>query len=304
MASFLPLSIKKLEEEIAHLNVYDLPLNPSMIVGEGASAIVYIHNLRKNTVAVKAFKRQVSKKKVMDIAHVLRKLENDNVVKFCGFSTKPSALLFEYCRVNVDGEKVHNLSSLLSIFNDNTYFNFKERLNYIFQATKGLIYLHNNGVVHRDFKPSNLLVSGSLNEISVKVADFDGMLLLKETITATATSFPTKGMTLSYTAPEICSGYVKTPSKKTDIFSWAISAYEILSDLSSPWQNVLPSLKDHLLTEALCKDIRPILDDVKNLYQTESIDATITISFIHSAWSGEPSERPELERVTEQYTNY
>ena len=48
MASFLPLSIKKLEE-IAHLNVYDLPLNPSMIVGEGASAIVYIHNLRKNT---------------------------------------------------------------------------------------------------------------------------------------------------------------------------------------------------------------------------------------------------------------
>ena len=127
----------------------------------------------------------------MDIAHVLRKLENDNVVKLCGFSTKPSALLFEYIRVNVDGEKVHNLSLFLSIFNDNTYFNFKERLNYIFQATKGLIYLHNNGVVHRDFKPSNLLVSGSLNEISVKVADFDGMLLLKETITANAISFPT-----------------------------------------------------------------------------------------------------------------
>ena len=49
MASFLPLSIKKLEEEIAHLNVYDLPLNPSVIVGEDASAIVYIYNLRKNT---------------------------------------------------------------------------------------------------------------------------------------------------------------------------------------------------------------------------------------------------------------
>ena len=91
-------------------------------------------------------------------------------------------------------------------------------------------------------------------------------------------------MTLSYTAPEICTGYVTTSSKKTDIFSWAISVY--------------------LLTEALCKDIRPILDDVKNLYQTESIGATITTSFIHSAWSGEPSERPELEGVTEQYTSY
>ena len=82
------------------------------------------------------------------------------------------------------------------------------------------------------------------------------MLLLKETLTATATatSFPTKGITLS------------------------------------PWQNVLPSLKDHLITEALCKGIRPMLDDVKNLYQTESIDAINLISFIHSAWSGEPSE--------------
>ena len=187
----------------------------------------------------------------MDIGHVLRKLENDNVVKFCGFSIKPSALLFEYCRVNIDGEKIHNLSSLLSILNDNTYFNFKERLKYIFQATKRLIYLHNNGVVHRDFKSSSLLVYGSLNEISVKVADFDGMLLLKKTVTATATSFPTKGMTLSYTAPEIYSCFVKTPSKKTDIFSWAIFCLRNFIKSAITLAELLPSLKDHLLTETL-----------------------------------------------------
>lgn len=162
--------------QISFLEVCDLPLNPTEVIG-GTSAKVYKHFLRGKPAGVKAFKQQLSKKKVLDLSIKLR-----NVVRFRGYSTKPSALLFEYCVVDVNGELAHNLCQLISIFDDNEYFVFEKRLNYIIQATKGLVYLHRHNIVHKDFKPASVLVSGNLEEITVKVADFDDMLIIKKTI--------------------------------------------------------------------------------------------------------------------------
>ena len=204
----------------------------------------------------------------MEVAKKLKQLNNVNVVRFRGYSTHPAGMLFEYCSVSLDEQVVHNLSDLISIFNDNDYFHLKERLSYIMQATKGLNYLHRRGIIHRNFKPNNLR---DLKDIIVNVSDFDGMFILKETISVTATSFHMKGMTLAYTAPEICSRTVPGPTKKSDIFSWAISCYEILSSLSCPWEKVLPSLNDVLLNEALSRGVRPVLEDLDKLYQDEDI---------------------------------
>jgi len=104
-----------------------------------------------------------------------------------GYSERPATLIFELCEVNVHGTIVHNLSQLLSLFNEGDYFNFKESTDYLYQATEGLNYLHKNSIIHRDFKPSNLLVNGSLEKVNVKVADFDVVTKIKEKITATST---------------------------------------------------------------------------------------------------------------------
>ena len=43
------------------------------------------------------------------------------------------------------------------------------------QASLGLKVLHDTKIIHKDFKPSNLLVSGMTDNKKVKLSDFDDL---------------------------------------------------------------------------------------------------------------------------------
>ena len=45
---------------------------------------------------------------------------------------------------------------------------YEEGLRYLFDITKGILYLYNRGVFHRDLKPENILI----HEGRAKIADF------------------------------------------------------------------------------------------------------------------------------------
>ena len=66
-----------------------------------------------------------------------------------------------------------------------------------------------------------------------------------------------KGITLAYMAPELCNRSVRKTSKETDVYAWSITCYEILSDMSSAWTNILPIMNDQLLLEAIKNNERP-----------------------------------------------
>lgn len=68
------------------------------------------------------------------------------------------------------------------------------------------------------------------------------------------------------TAPKICLHYVKSATLETDIYSWAITVYEILSGISPPWSKVLAFLNVTVLTEALCLDKQPPVEDLYKYY--------------------------------------
>ncbi|XP_057295131.1 receptor-interacting serine/threonine-protein kinase 1-like [Hydractinia symbiolongicarpus] len=169
-------------------------------------------------------------------------------------------------------------------------------MNVIKQATAGLRYLHDLEIIHKDFKPSNLLLFGSLNNFQVKVADFDDMPDIKNTITATFTTTKKQcvGMTLAYTAPELCTGLVMKPSYQTDVCSWSITIFEILSDQASPWANVLPVVNDLLLFEALKNNQRPLVDHLQTIYSKEDYEFIAPI--IKKSWTCDSSTRPTLEQ--------
>ena len=228
----------------------------------------------------------------------LLKLANPNIVRFRGYSCRPSALLFEFCSVDVEGELVHNLRQLMNFYNINDYFNFSERLKLLIQSTSGMLFLHKNGVIHRDFKPSNLLVCGTSTDITVKLCDFDDIFVVKQTMMSTMSQINTRGMTLAYMAPEICLRKVKDVSEKTDVFSWAITCFEVMSNLPSPWSNVLPCLSDQLLIGAIKEGLRPDAGEIVTLYEGFNCDSVVTV--LNNAWKNDPEQRPCVQEVSQQ----
>ena len=122
-------SLKELEQNVKHLTVYDVPLNiTDGITGEESSALVFKKELRGKIAAVKKFKTMLSKKSILKAANSVRMLRHANVLRFRGYSTRPSAVIFEYCHIDVKSENtiIHSLRELINVFNDNDYFVLSE----------------------------------------------------------------------------------------------------------------------------------------------------------------------------------
>ena len=94
-------------------------------------------------------------------------------------------------------------------------------LNIIAQTARALYAAHSQGLVHRDIKPGNLLITP---DYDVKITDF-GIARVADQVSLTATG-QVMG-TVQYLAPEQATGKAATAS--TDIYALGVVAYEALA---------------------------------------------------------------------------
>jgi serine/threonine-protein kinase len=111
--------------------------------------------------------------------------------------------------------------SLARIIEKRIRLNAVEVLSIMEQTARALHAAHEDGLVHRDVKPGNLLITPGGK---VKITDF-GIARVADQVALTATG-QVMG-TVQYLAPEQATGKQATPS--TDIYSLGIVAYEALT---------------------------------------------------------------------------
>ena len=111
--------------------------------------------------------------------------------------------------------------SCAEILRDRGHLDVAQGVDIVAQACRGLDYAHRNGVVHRDVKPGNLLVSESG---VVKLADFG---IARATGQTSITQVGSVLGTAAYLSPEQARGEEAGPA--ADLYSLGVVAYQLLS---------------------------------------------------------------------------
>jgi serine/threonine protein kinase/Tfp pilus assembly protein PilF len=139
-------------------------------------------------------------------------------------------------------------------------FKLNKALEVITKIADGLKTAHNKGIIHRDIKSSNIMVTG---DDQVKVMDF-GLAKLKGS--GLVTKVGTTMGTAAYMSPEQVSG--EEVDKRTDIWALGIIFYELLTgelpfkaDYDAAWTYVILN-KDPLKPSELDRKIPAQLDSI------------------------------------------
>lgn len=145
---------------------------------------------------------------------ILARLEHPNIARLLDGGVTDEGLpylVMEY----VDGKPLTAFTAGLSV---------KQKLRLFLQICRAFAYAHSNLVVHRDVKPSNILVT---NGGIPKLLDFGlaKMLDLDDPTQATVSNF--RALTPAYASPEQLKGEAITTA--SDIYSLGVVLYELMT---------------------------------------------------------------------------
>ncbi|RIB15128.1 kinase-like domain-containing protein, partial [Gigaspora rosea] len=157
-----------------------------------------------------------------------------------------------------------------------TRLQWTEKLRIAKEIAHGLLFLHENNIIHRDLHSNNILI----HESKPKITDFGLSKQINET-SKTSTAF---GMP-AYVEPQFLIDQTYKRDKKSDIYSFGVILWEISSG-RPPFQNFelkMVKLYIHLYEGNREKPIEDTPPQYIELYK--------------QCWDEDPANRPEAKTI-------
>jgi serine/threonine-protein kinase len=190
------------------------------VLGQGGMSVVFKakHKMTEQEVALKILPPELAahsqvKSRFLDEAKALAALDHPNIVHLYNFGQENGS--FVLAMQYVQGRTWERLIL------ENKRLDWKVTCRIAIDVLKALEYAHGRGVIHRDMKPSNVLVRA--HDASATVMDFGIAKMTKSTkLTATGQTMGT----VRYMSPEQVRG--QEVDQRTDLYSLGATMYESL----------------------------------------------------------------------------
>ncbi|KAK9946868.1 hypothetical protein M0R45_012311 [Rubus argutus] len=198
---------------------------------------------------------------------IMRKVRHKNVVQFIGACTRPPNLF-------IVTEFLSGGSMYDYLHKQRGAFSLQSLVRVAIDVSRGMKYLHQNNIIHRDLKAANLLMDG--NGV-VKVADFGIARVQSQSGVMTAETG-----TYRWMAPEVIEH--KPYDHKADVFSFGVVLWELLTG-KLPYENLTPL---QAALGVVKKGLRPTIPKHTN---------PMLVELMESCWQQDASLRPEFSDI-------
>ncbi|TYI88752.1 hypothetical protein E1A91_D03G005100v1 [Gossypium mustelinum] len=200
---------------------------------------------------------------------IMRKIRHKNVVQFIGACTRAPnpCIVTEFMARGSLYDYLHQQRGV---------FKLPSLLKVALDVSKGINYLHQNNIIHRDLKTANLLMDE--NQV-VKVADFGVARVQAQSGVMTAETG-----TYRWMAPEVIEH--KPYDHKADVFSFGIALWELLTG-EIPYSLLTPL---QAAVGVVQKSLRPTIP--KNTHPRLG-------ELLERCWQQDPTQRPNFSEIIE-----
>lgn len=240
-------------------------------IGRGSSGKVYRGIWKNQEVAVKEVKR---KENIKEELKLLRDLKSKYIIQYYGEYQKSEQEWLIIMELAEHGSLANFIYK-----NKNNLHNWPLNYNFIKNMVRGLRYLHSEGVLHRDLKSHNVLISEGY---IAKLTDF-GLAKLVENYHESSTSQGITG-TIRWMAPEVLRK--NNHSYQSDIYSLGMIMWEIAAKEIIPFKQINNN-------HAVIYNI--VFNNLREDIPTDTPEELKEI--VQSCWRENPQKRINLEEI-------